>query len=538
MCFLNTTKNLSGLRAAAYARYSTANQNELSIAAQLNEIRAFCERMGITLIDRPYIDEAQTGTNTDRAGFQALCRDAQLRQFNAVVIYDVTRGSRNVGDWFQFRGQMEALGIRVISATDKLGDPDDPNAFLTELLTVGIGQHQVLQSRQKSILGKRTKAERGQFCGGVPPLGYDVVNGQYVINEHEAAGVRRAFEMYAGGHSYSQIIAELNRMGVRGKRGVPLQNNTLYFILHNERYTGKFTWFTRENRRLGKWVGRDGKEPIILEGIIPPLVEPGTWEMVQRRLSENKRLGYGLKHSEREYLLSGLIRCGCCGSAMFGSTSTAKGRKYKTYQCLAKKRDKSCKLKNIRAEGLEDAVAKYLRETVIAPRMIETMADLCLELFEKPANVEPLRAELASLKNKNQNFMRAIENGLEISPAFIERVNAINERIAAIENELVETHSKYTAPSRDELVKVLRAGILEGSEAGQTDRELVIRYVDSVTVFDDHVEVGIFPQYLRSAFPGVDKKSSQPSEEGCELRGSSGRARTYNPSVNSRMLCH
>ena len=163
--------------AAAYARYSTANQQELTIAAQLEEIRSFCSRNQLKIYPHPYVDEAKTGTNMNRAGMNELLEDAADHKFDAVVIYDISRGSRDVDDWFHLRKMLRRLGITLYSCTNTLGDPDNPDAFLTELLTVGIGQHQVLQSRQKSIAAKKVRAERGLFNGGYAPLGYKIENG-------------------------------------------------------------------------------------------------------------------------------------------------------------------------------------------------------------------------------------------------------------------------------------------------------------------------------------------------------------------------
>jgi site-specific DNA recombinase len=61
------------------------------------------------------IIEAETGTNADRYGFHEFMSGAKARAFNAVVIYDVTRGSRDVGDWFSFRKTMMMHGVEVIT---------------------------------------------------------------------------------------------------------------------------------------------------------------------------------------------------------------------------------------------------------------------------------------------------------------------------------------------------------------------------------------------------------------------------------------
>jgi len=60
--------------------------------------------------------------------------------------------------------------------------PSNPNDFLVELINVGLGQHMVLQTRQKSRAGVVQKAKDAVFLGGVAPLGYDVVEQKYVVN--------------------------------------------------------------------------------------------------------------------------------------------------------------------------------------------------------------------------------------------------------------------------------------------------------------------------------------------------------------------
>lgn len=219
--------------AAAYARYSTEHQTDSSIAYQMRKIEEYCAENGIT-ISAHYADEAMSGTNTQRPAFQSLCRDAAQRKFDAVVIYDISRGSRDVADWFGFRKQMAILGVQVISVEDHIGDILNPADYLTELITVGLGQHHVLTSRQKSMDSIATKAKTGQFLGGTPNFGYDIVGGKYVVNPAESKIVQTIFQMYAAGKSYGEILSAIGE--VRGKRGKIMGKNSLYYILRNERY--------------------------------------------------------------------------------------------------------------------------------------------------------------------------------------------------------------------------------------------------------------------------------------------------------------
>ena len=57
--------------AVAYARYSSSNQREESIDAQLRAIREYCERENIQLIAE-FTDEAVSGKTDDREDFQNM----------------------------------------------------------------------------------------------------------------------------------------------------------------------------------------------------------------------------------------------------------------------------------------------------------------------------------------------------------------------------------------------------------------------------------------------------------------------------------
>lgn len=149
-------------RVAGYARYSTDNQTENSIEFQMRCIEEYCQKNNLNLVLR-YHDDAISGTTMERPAFKQLCRDASQHLFDAVVIYDITRGSRDVSDWFAFRKAMDLLGVEIISTQDKLGDIMNPNDFLVELLGIGIGQHHVLQTRQKRLKGLPRKHLRGNF---------------------------------------------------------------------------------------------------------------------------------------------------------------------------------------------------------------------------------------------------------------------------------------------------------------------------------------------------------------------------------------
>lgn len=174
--------------------------------------------------------------------------------------------------------------MQVISTTQQLGDITDPSSFLTELITAGLGQHMVLDTRKKSMAGMMERTKKGLYNGGHASLGYDIRDGMYIINEREAEIVRNIFHWYAAGDSYNQILSRL--AGKCGKFGRPFGKNSFKSILSNERYIGVYKWNERNIRVMRKWAGgKKTENPVVLEGIIPAIIDKDT--KVQKRMKSH-----------------------------------------------------------------------------------------------------------------------------------------------------------------------------------------------------------------------------------------------------------
>ena len=427
-------------KAVAYARYSTDRQTENSIAFQLEKIQKYCAENKL-LLTSIYKDEAETGTNTDREEFNSMIEAAKQGDFECVVIYDITRGSRDVADWFNFRKEMRWLDIEVISATEKLGDISNPGDFLTELITVGIGQHHVLTTRQKSREGVAVKAKQGVFLGGYPPLGYDIIDMEYVINEYEARIVQKIFEMYAAGDSYNRIIDNLQSF--KGKRGKPLGKNSLYSILTNERYIGVYTWNKKKHKYFGKWAGgKPNPDCVRIEGIIPPIIELDLWEKVKIRMGDNKKRA--ANKAKHEYLLSGLIECAECGAAYVGHTSTnKKGYSTRYYCCGNKYRTRTCRSKNINANEIEVFVNMQLKAYLLSMDFKETAQNIADQVNKASADLVNEKKELADITLKINNGVKAVMAGMNF-PELDDEI----ERLRVRKGELLDIIARKESNKR------------------------------------------------------------------------------------------
>lgn len=86
------------MRFAGYGRMSSDRQNPKSAEDQIFEIKAAGEANGWVFV-RGYTDNAMSGSTIfGRTGLEELRRDASEGKFECIVIEDVDRLSRNLGD--------------------------------------------------------------------------------------------------------------------------------------------------------------------------------------------------------------------------------------------------------------------------------------------------------------------------------------------------------------------------------------------------------------------------------------------------------
>lgn len=445
---------MPSIKAAAYARYSTDNQTKNSIAYQMEHIRGYCAKHSIDII-REYADEGETGTNEQRPGFQQLLDDCKNHVINAVVVYDLDRGSRDIGDWFTFRKQMMYMGIQIISVEFELGDLTDPADFTREFVKVGFSHMEVLNSRKKSIDGVLTKSRTASFLGGLPPLGYDVIRKQYVINETEAAVVKKIFSLYVSGASYNEIADAV--YPARGKRGTILNRNSFNDILHNERYIGTYSWNRLHTKVLRKYIGRHpNPNMVVIENAIPPIIDKDMWDAAQVRLADRQhRARNKAKH---DYPLSGLITCEACGHAFAGQCSrNAKGYETRYYTCVGHKK-RLCGAKALNADRIESFIWDNLKEyykTVDFGRLADYV------IAEYNSHCPDLTAEVNELKTINMkinNAVKTIMDGLSF-PELRDEVVRLQDRKKELEKIISSSTMPRQKINRDAMIKFLKSRI-------------------------------------------------------------------------------
>src|SRR5262245_47133450 len=100
------------VRVALYARYSSDNQREASIADQLALCRSTAAARGWTVL-RELTDAAQSARTMFRSGFQDLLRFAENRQCDVVLAEALDRFSRNLRDTAHVFEQLSFFEVKL-----------------------------------------------------------------------------------------------------------------------------------------------------------------------------------------------------------------------------------------------------------------------------------------------------------------------------------------------------------------------------------------------------------------------------------------
>ena len=294
--------------AVIYARYSSDNQRDASIDQQVKACRKFAEQENLEVL-RVYDDRALSGKTDKRPAFLQMIADSAKRDFAHVIVYSLDRFSRDKYDSAIYKHELQKNGVKVLSATEHL--TSDPTGILIESLLEGIAQYYSAELSQKINRGLRDNAEKGIVNGSVP-LGYRRgADGHPELVPEEAALVKEIFERVHSGEQMIRIAEDLNRRGLRTKKGAAWNRSSFNRILSNDRYIGVYRY---------KGVRIDGGFPVIIDQQMFDEVQVKIKTKTRARGSSMRR-----KASDVTYLLTGKLYCGECGSPMSGISGKSNG---------------------------------------------------------------------------------------------------------------------------------------------------------------------------------------------------------------------
>ena len=417
------------MRCAIYARFSSDLQRETSIEDQVRQCRAYAASKGWVILD-DYVraDQAVSGAAlAGRDALNALMAESKRkpRPFDRILVDDTSRLARNVADALKLAETLSYHGVYMTFVSQGIDSQDKTarqlitlHGMMDEQYLVGLAD-KVHRGQEGRVLNRLNPGGRCYGYLNVPiedptrtaKYGRPAVSGvRLEIHEKQAAVVRRIFQMYVDGHGLARIAKLLNDEGVPAPQPPRTRAlrawcpSSIQEMLRNERYRGVQVWNRTQKQRnpeTGRKTSRQRPEAEWKRVAVPEwrIVPEELWNAAHARIRlVNERMGSarcgGLNRTERsrQYLFSGLLVCGECGSRMV--IISGRGRRgYVKYGCPSHRYRGVCGNKlTIRQDRLEEQLLAEIEDRMLTPEMIA----YTLQRFQ-----EALQSRLAEVRKQS-----------------------------------------------------------------------------------------------------------------------------------------
>jgi site-specific DNA recombinase len=455
-----TKSSETTVRCAIYCRKSTEEgleQEFNSLDSQREYAESFIKSQteeGWICLPEHYLDGGFSGGNMDRPALQRLLADIEAGKVDCIVVYKIDRLSRSLLDFAKMMEVFDRHGVSFVSVTQQFNTATSMGRLiLNVLLSFAQFEREMISERTRDKIAATRR--KGKWSGGMPLLGYDVVETKLVVNHDEAEQVRKIFALYLELGALLPTVQELVRRGWTTKRwvtkrqthrgGRPFTKTRLYHLLTNPTYLGKVCY-----------------KDEIHEGEHEAIVDEAVFEKVHALLRKNRQTGGSEHRNKYGALLRGILRCATCNCGMTHSFTTKGNRRYRYYICNKAQQHgrAACPAPSVPAEEIERFVVAEIKAIGRDYELVAATVAESRRLVE--AGVKRLKAERAALERQRRGDEAEVarlvaagtDNGNATQLAQVqERIGQAERRLTEIEDEL--TRLVATDISEDEVAMAL-----------------------------------------------------------------------------------
>lgn len=497
---------------SAYVRVSTNQQakHDLSIPDQLKQIREYAEQRGWSVVAE-FIEPGASARDDQRPVLQDMIARALTKppEFKKIVVHSMSRIFRDEMYYEWYRRKLDQNGVQIVSITQDFGE--GPGADLTRRIMALTDE---INSAETAKHVHRTMLENGRqnfWNGSAAPLGFRTVVAEIrgtkqkkrlEVEPEGAELIRLIFRLYLEGDGVSgplgikNIVSYLNDRGYLTPKGNRFHVSYVNRILRDEVYVGR-AWYNKFDSRAK--VDRPREEWIPLT--VPAIVSEADFQRVAVQLTERSPKKTAPRLVNSPVLLTGVARCGGCGSLLH--RQTGKGGTYTYYRCSGKRLQGTCEggaPAGIAAPLLDKVVLdKVLNELLTSTRVQAIVASVAARreagADQAVVSVVQLHEQKRKSTKKLENLINALAEGIvEATDTFKATVKATEadcERLAnviATQARLINAQLKAISFEQAEKVAVgLRKKLMESGPA--TQKRIIRSFVASVVVTADEIVI-------------------------------------------------
>lgn len=403
-------------KVAIYTRVSTNEQFKegYSIDAQKERLLSYCKAKDWIVRDI-FIDGGCSGSNLDRPSLNRLL--GSMEDIDIVLVYKLDRLSRSQKDTlFLIEDKFLKNNVDFVSVTENFDTTTPFGRAMIGILSV-FAQLERENIKERVTMGRIERAKKGLWCGTPnPPIGYDLLDSNLIINEYEALQVKEIFDLYIKGYGGMAIQNKLVAKGYTTKYGTweSISTHTIPRIIKNKVYIGEISY-------AKKWY----------KGIHDPIIPNNIFETANNYFESRKG-----NPTTPKYFLSGLLFCKECG----GKYVADKKGERTFYICinrkLAYKQDLKCKNTIFNTEVLESVATNKIKELV-------KNKDKVIEKFNQLNNIDKHDPN-NSIEERIIEIDKQIKKLMDLYQFNTIPVQELSSRLEILNNEKKLISSKIT----------------------------------------------------------------------------------------------
>ena len=530
-----------------YTRVSTAMQLDgYSLDAQKARMKAYADFNDYEIAGE-YEDAGKSGKSIEgREGFNRMMEDIKSGKdgISYVLVFKLSRFGRNAADVLSTLQVMQDFGVNLVCVEDGIDSSKDAGKLMISVLSA-VAEIERENIRVQTMEGRIQKAREGKWNGGFAPYGYQLENGQLLINEEEAEAIRVIFDQYVhtdmGSNALARYLANHGIEKIQRQNGKnPLFDAALIRrILKNPVYCGKIAYGRRRTEKVhgtrNDYHLVEQDDYLLVDGQHEGIVTEALWQAAQvKMLAQAEKYEHVNRGKDAKvHLLSGIVKCPICGAGMYGNKSVkhkADGSRYKDffyYGCKHRTMTRGHKCdfkKQINEELLDSAVAEVIVKLVSNPRFAAMMQEKISMKVDTSAIEQEIAAQEKQLRQSYSVKARLMDEIDSLDPDdkhYIKRKADLDDRLYKMydkiedtENLLVAARAKKMAIEAEKLTgdniyKVLICfDKLYSVMDDQEKRQLMESLISEIQIYEERQPNGQWLKSIKFKVPIIEEDMS------------------------------
>ena len=399
--------------AAIYARiFSDADGTRAGVDRQVAYCRRLADQLGWAVAAEYVDNDLSAYSGKQRPEYERMIADLGDGLIDGILVYNIDRLTRRPVELEAFVAALDearVTDVQFVTGDTRLATDDG-------LMMARV--QGAFAAKESANIGRRVRRKMEQVAaegrphgGSRRPFGYEA--DMLTVIPDEAEVIHALVQRFTAGESTRSLANWLNAEQISTVTGSPWVTSTLKGVLTNPRYAGLRAY-------RGTVIGPAVWEPIISED---------EHRRVLAKYAEKKRTG---RRTPQRYLLSGMLRCGKCGTRLFSSARSGNGKQTRRYVCLSGPDHGGCGHLTVTALPVELLIADAVLYRLDTPEL----ADVLAGRSSADARTQELTRALDQTNEQLEELAIAYANRDITMPEWMTARKPLQQRLEKVQRQL------------------------------------------------------------------------------------------------------